>query len=115
MKEKSKLPKFHSIEQMAEFWDTHDSTDFEDELEEVTEPVFVRRPAITVHLESREAQAVGRMARKKGVSREELIRSWVLEKLAPRPAMVERNASPNRIVTRENRTSRKVPKAQTRQ
>jgi len=30
-----------SIEKLAEFWDTHDLTDFEDELEEVTEPVFV--------------------------------------------------------------------------
>jgi len=40
---KSKLPKFDTIEQMAEFFETHDTTDFEDEFEEVTEPVFVRR------------------------------------------------------------------------
>ncbi len=41
MKE-SKLPKTDSIQELAEFWDTHDLTDFEDELEEVIEPVFVR-------------------------------------------------------------------------
>jgi len=35
-----KIPKIHSIEELAEFWDEHDITDFEDELEEVKEPVF---------------------------------------------------------------------------
>lgn len=81
---KSKLPKFHSIEEMAEFWDTHDSTDFEDELEEVTEPVFVRRPSIKVHLEPEDVEAVDQMARAKGLSAEELVRAWVREKLARR-------------------------------
>ena len=42
---KSKLPKFDSIEQMAEFFETNDTTEFEDEFEEVTQPVFVRPPA----------------------------------------------------------------------
>ena len=37
-----KLPKIDSVEELAEFWDTHDLTDFEEELEEVTEPVFGR-------------------------------------------------------------------------
>ena len=32
------LPKTDSIQELAQFWDTHDLTDFEDELEEVTEP-----------------------------------------------------------------------------
>jgi predicted DNA binding CopG/RHH family protein len=81
---KSKLPKTDSIQQLAEFWDTHDLTDFEDELEEVAEPVFGRRAAIKVPLEYREVEAVEQMARAKGVSREELIRAWVLQKLARR-------------------------------
>ncbi len=50
----------------------------------VPEPVFVRRTAIKVPLESREVQAVEQMARAKGISREELIRGWVLQKLARR-------------------------------
>ena len=37
---KSNLPKTDSIEKLARFWDTHNLTDFEDQLEEVTEPVF---------------------------------------------------------------------------
>ena len=79
---KSKLPKTDSIEKLAQFWDTHDLTDFEDELKEVAGPVFVRGSAIKVHLESREAETVELMAQAKGVSREELIRAWVLQKLA---------------------------------
>ena len=81
---KSKLPKIDSIQELAEFWDTHDLTDFEGGLEEVAEPVFVRRPAIQVPLESREVEAVERMAQAKGVSREDLVRAWVLQKIARR-------------------------------
>lgn len=78
---KSKLPRTDSIQKLAEFWDTHDLTDFEDELEEVAAPVFVRDTAIKVHLESREAAAVQQMAQAKGISQEELIRAWVLQEL----------------------------------
>jgi hypothetical protein len=81
---KSKFPKTDSIQELAEFWDTHDLTDFEDQLEDVTEPVFVRGTAIKVHLKPREAEAVEQLAQAKGVSQEELIRAWVLQKLAPR-------------------------------
>ncbi len=56
---KSKLPKTDSIQELAVFWDSHDLTDFEDELEEVTEPVFVRGTAIKVPLQ---AQAAGHFA-----------------------------------------------------
>lgn len=81
---KAKLPKTDSIQKLAEFWDNHDSTDFEEELEEILEPVFVRGTAIQVRLASREAEAVQQMAQAKGVSREELIRAWVREKVARR-------------------------------
>jgi predicted DNA binding CopG/RHH family protein len=81
---KSKLPQTDSIQELAEFWDTHDLTDFEDELEEVAEPIFVRGTAIKVPLESGEVEAVEQMAQVKGVSREELIRAWVLQKLTRR-------------------------------
>jgi len=79
---KSKLPRTDSIQKLAKFWDTHDLTDFEEDLEEVTEPVFVGGTTIKVPLELREVQAVERMAQAKGVSREELLRAWVLQKLA---------------------------------
>jgi hypothetical protein len=81
---KSRLPKTDSIKKLAEFWDRHDLTEFDEELEEVTEPVFVRGTAIRVPLEPRELETVEQMAQAKGVSREELIHTWVRQKLARR-------------------------------
>jgi len=72
------------IEELAQFWDTHDLTDFEDELEEVTEPVFVRdaqRSTVKVHLQPQELEALRKVAIAKGVAPESLIHEWVLEKL----------------------------------
>jgi len=40
------IPETDSIAELARFWDTHDLTDFEDQLEEVTEPVFLREMEI---------------------------------------------------------------------
>ena len=42
----TKIPHADSVEELARFWQTHDLTDFEDKLEEVTEPVFVRKEAV---------------------------------------------------------------------
>ena len=81
---KPKPPTTDSIQKLADFWDAHDLTDFEQELEEVPEPVFASKTAIRVPLEPRHVKAVERMAQAKGVSREELVRAWVLQKLARR-------------------------------
>ena len=76
-----KLLQTDSLQELARFWDTHDLTDFEDELEEVAEPVFRRDAAITLHLQSSEAEAVRQIAKSKGLAETDLIRQWVLENL----------------------------------
>jgi Protein of unknown function (DUF2442) len=43
-KKKATIPNTDSIEELARFWDTHDATDFEDQLEVVTERVFELDP-----------------------------------------------------------------------
>ncbi len=75
------IPQIDSIEELAHFWDTHDLTDFENQLEEVTAPVFEREAKVTVQLQPEEVQAVKKIAASKGVDDTELIRQWVLEKL----------------------------------
>jgi hypothetical protein len=45
-----KLPQTDSIAELARFWDTHDLTDFEDQLEEVTEPVFERKSEVEMKI-----------------------------------------------------------------
>ena len=75
------MPKTDSIQELAQFWDKHDLTDFEDELEEVGEPVFEPATVIPLNLESDEAEAVRKIAEAKGIADAELIRGWVREKI----------------------------------
>ncbi|HEX7724103.1 MAG TPA: CopG family antitoxin [Pyrinomonadaceae bacterium] len=76
------LPQTDSIQELAQFWDTHDVADFGGELEEVTEPVFERRTVIALDLDSAEAQAVNKLAESQGIADAELIRGWVREKIS---------------------------------
>jgi predicted DNA binding CopG/RHH family protein len=80
-KMKKKIPETDSIQELAHFWDTHDLTDFEDQLEEVNEPVFEPITDIKIHLEPDEVEALSKIARSKGISYVELIKEWVLEKI----------------------------------
>ena len=73
-------PRTDSIEELARFWDTHDLTDFEDELEEVVEPVFQREIPVRILLPPQDVEAIEKTAKSKGVPCPELIREWVLEK-----------------------------------
>ena len=79
-----RLPQTDSIQELAKFWDTHDLTEFEDELAEVGERVFNRETEITIHLETDEANVVQELARSRGLRESELIREWVLEKIHAR-------------------------------
>jgi hypothetical protein len=46
-----RLPDSDSVKELAGFWDHHDLTDFEHDLEEVREPVFVRAKGASVSIE----------------------------------------------------------------
>jgi len=50
-----KIPQTDSIQELADFWDTHDLIDFDAELEEVDEAVFDRQTTVTVCLEPDES------------------------------------------------------------
>ncbi|MEZ4869395.1 MAG: CopG family antitoxin [Caldilineaceae bacterium] len=80
---KTGIPQTDSIEELAKFWDSHDVTDFADELEEVTETVFAQRGETTVAIElpTKEFDALQRLAREEGMDSTTLLRTWVLEKL----------------------------------
>lgn len=78
---KQQLPQTDSIEELARFWDTHELTEFEDELEEIVEPVFVRETAVTIRLLPEEAKAIKRIALSQGVPDSDLIYRWVQERL----------------------------------
>jgi len=76
-----KIPKTDSIAELAEFWQEHDLTDFEDELEEVTETVFERTAVMTIPLAPQEIAIMEKIAKAQGVDLVDLIRGWLLEKI----------------------------------
>ncbi len=77
----SKIPQTDSIEELARFWDHHDLTEFEEDLEEVPEAVFERETVVKVHLPCKEAQSLKELAQSKGLDDAELILQWVLERV----------------------------------
>lgn len=86
----SRIPEFRSREEEAEWWDTHDITDYLDELK----PVKVRfaknlSEGITIRLAPDTMRRVREEAREKGIGPTTLIRMWVLERLRTRDAASE--------------------------
>ena len=81
----TRLPQTDSISALAEFWDTHDVTDFLDELEEVTSPVFEptnnNEAVVSIILPQQDLVLLQQMARERGVEQTVLLREWVREKL----------------------------------
>jgi hypothetical protein len=77
-----RLPDTDSIDELARFWDTHDLTDFEDQLDEIAEPVFrYGQKGINVPLAPDEIEAAERVARSEGSDLAGLLHGWIVEKL----------------------------------
>lgn len=77
---KKKLPEFQTIEDMAEFWDRHDTTEFKaGEIEEVAyEP---KRLVLSVRFDPGDLIALTRAARQLGMDRSTFIRFVVKQYL----------------------------------
>ena len=77
---KQRIPAFASIEEEAAFWDTHSTTDYEDEFK----PVRVRfakklSEGLTIRLDPATLEKVRAEAHERGIGATTLIRMWVLE------------------------------------
>lgn len=84
MKKKSRIPDFKNIEEEAKFWDTHDITDFEDELEDVDIVFDLEKPrdeVLVVRLQKSLKQRLDKIAKNKGLNISTLARMWLIEKL----------------------------------
>ena len=81
----SRIPEFASIEEEAEFWDTHSTTEFEDEWE----PVEVELPLevtseffLEIEFDQATWDRLRDFARERGVASADLARQWVMEGFA---------------------------------
>ena len=64
-----KVPKFKSLKEEREFWDTHDSMDYLDDFEEAKNVVFVRpkKEVISLRLDPKIIRKLKEIADEKGV------------------------------------------------
>ncbi len=81
-KPKEPIPEFASIEEEAEFWDTHDLADYWDEFK----PVKVRfaknlSQGLTIRLDIASSVQLRALAHEKGIGPTTLVRMWVIERL----------------------------------
>lgn len=77
-----RIPKFSTKEDEAEFWDTHDTTDFENEFRPVDVKVAKSlSKGITIRLDPDTLERVRELASDKGIGPTTLIRMWVIEKI----------------------------------
>lgn len=79
-----RIPKFKSLQEESEFWDTHSVIDYWDELEDVKGPLIDARPAkklVSIRLDPGIIAAAKRIARTKGVGYQTLLRMWAYEGL----------------------------------
>lgn len=79
---KSRIPQFASVEEEAQFWDTHDTAEFEEEFR----PVKVRftknlTEGITVQLDPETLSKLRALAKEQGVRPTTLVRMWILERM----------------------------------
>ena len=77
-----KIPAFHSVEEEAAFWDTHDTTEFSEGWTAVNLKVGGElAQKLTLRLERADREALARYAQRKGVGSLTLARMWIKEHL----------------------------------
>ena len=80
---KSRIPKFKNRQQLAQFWDTHDVTDYMDQLKPVRLKFDLGKPkeeTVMFRLDTEVKYYLTRLARNKGLSTSSLLRMWIMEK-----------------------------------
>jgi len=81
-KVKKEIPEFKTIQEEAEFWDTHDSTDYFDESDEVHDIVFVR-PEVPIIEVSRPLWAkLLTLSQRKHTTPNKIVIRWIREMLS---------------------------------
>lgn len=81
---KSRIPKFKTREEEANFWDTHSLADYWDEFEDVDLVVELQKPkddTIVVRLQKSLKNKLEKTAQAKGLNVSTLARMWLMEKL----------------------------------
>lgn len=81
-KQRDPIPEsFASIEEAAEFWDSHSTADYDDLMHDVYFDVDIKRQTFLVPLEEKLAKEIIEIAKQEGLGLETLVNLWLREKL----------------------------------
>lgn len=72
---------FASIEEAAEFWDSHSTADYDDLMHDVHFDIEIQRRTFLVPIEGSIAKEITAIAKRKGLGLETLVNLWLKEKL----------------------------------
>ncbi len=78
---KLKIPDFKSLEEAADYWDTHSFADYLEDTEPVEIEVCLGQRRILLEIDSDLSEKLKKIARKKKQSYDKLINSWIREKI----------------------------------
>ena len=81
-KNKKKISKFRSYEELGEFWDNHSLADYWDTTWEVYFDVDIKGHTKLVAIDDKISRKISNIARRRGISPETLINIWLQEKLS---------------------------------
>ncbi|MDQ1328245.1 MAG: hypothetical protein QG641_1530, partial [Candidatus Poribacteria bacterium] len=80
-KRKSSISKASSYEEIAEFWDTHDLSDYWDQLEPVEFEVDIQSVIIQYGIDEKLSKIISVVAKQHGISVEVLLNIWIQDEL----------------------------------
>ncbi|HLB69977.1 MAG: CopG family antitoxin [Candidatus Methanoperedens sp.] len=76
-----KIPDFKSLEEAADYWDTHSFAEYIEDTEPVKIEVSLAQRRIMLEIDSDLSEKLKKIARKKKKSCDKLIGSWIREKI----------------------------------
>ncbi len=83
VRSKSKtLPKFESLDELVEFFDTHDMGEYWDEMPEASFDINIKKRKHLVAIDEEIIPKLNEIAKSRKVSSEKLINSWLKEKIS---------------------------------
>jgi predicted amino acid dehydrogenase len=78
----SKLPQFETLDELVEFWETHDFTDYIDEMEEVSlASLKAETTLLQIPLDPEQLAELERLAIRRGLTVNRLARGWIEDRL----------------------------------
>jgi hypothetical protein len=87
--ETKRLPDFESLNEMVAFFDQQDLGDYLDQMPEVDFEVDIKRRVFAVALDIDLADKLTEIAKSQQVSSEELVNTWVREKVLEQASMAD--------------------------